>query len=86
MVLVLHAIVLKKPFIKSKEDALAYARKYFKNEDIKGFVRETDDSYRVRVVPKTQFIKTSYVSKVLSDKATLVLGRLKANRATDGSR
>jgi hypothetical protein len=79
MVLVLHAIVLKKPFIKSKDEALAYARTYFKNEDIKGFVRETEDSFRVRVVPKTQFIKTSYVSKVLSDKATLVLGRLKPN-------
>ena len=77
MSLVLHAIVLKKPFIKSKEEALAYAKKHFKDEDIKGFVRETDDSFRVRIVPKTKFDKTSYVSKVLSDKATLVFGKLK---------
>lgn len=77
MSLVLHAIVLHKPKFKSKEQSLSYALKHFPNEHIKGFVRETDSSFRVRVVPKTKFIKTSYVSKIISPDSTLVFGKLK---------
>ena len=62
---------------KSKDQSLSYALKHFPNEHIKGFVRETDSSFRVRVVPKTKFIKTSYVSKVIFPDSTLVFGKLK---------
>ena len=77
MSLVLHAIILHKPKFKSKEQSLIYSQKHFPHEHIKGFVRETDSSFRVRVVPKTKFIKTSYVSKVISPDSTLVFGKLK---------
>jgi hypothetical protein len=77
MSLVLHAIILHKPKFKTKEQSLKYALKHFPNEKIKGFVRETDNSFRVRVVPKTQFIKTSYVSKIINPNTTLVFGKLK---------
>lgn len=77
MSLVLHAIILHKPKFKTKKQSLEYARKHFQHENIKGFVRETESSFRVRVVPKTQFIKTSYVSKVINPDATLVFGKLK---------
>ena len=74
MSLALHAIILKKPYFKSKEQAYKYAVKNFDHEKTKTFVRETEDSFRVRVIPKTKFIKTSFVSKVLSPRTTLVFG------------
>jgi len=77
MSLILHAIVLKKPKFKTKKKSLKYAQDHFSNEHIKGFVRETGSSFRVRVVPKTKFIKTSYVSKFINPNETLVFGKLK---------
>jgi hypothetical protein len=75
--LILHAIICHKPYFRSKEEALDYAQYHFPHEHIKGFVRETGSSFRVRVVPKTQFIKTSYVTKVINPNASLVFGKLK---------
>ncbi len=63
--LILHAIVCYKPHYKTKEQAIEYARSHFSNENIKGFVRETDFTFRIRVYPKTMFNKTSFVSKVI---------------------
>jgi len=77
MSLVLHAIILKKPKFQSKTQALLYALDHFPDEQIKGFVRETSTSYRVRVIPKTKFIKTSYISKVINTYTTLIFGKLK---------
>jgi hypothetical protein len=77
MSLVLHAIILKKPLFKSKDDAFIYALEHFPDEHLKGFVRETSTSYRVRVIPKTKFIKTSYISKVINPYTTLIFGKLK---------
>lgn len=74
--LVLHAILQHKKYYKSKEDALNDARQHFENQKIKGFVRETKNQYRVRVIPKTKFIKTEYVSKKISPHTTLVFGKL----------
>jgi hypothetical protein len=73
--LVLHAIILKKPDFESKEEAHKYAKTHF-NEHLKNkkFIRETDKSFRVRVHPKQQFDKTTFVSKVISPQATLVFG------------
>ena len=75
--LILHAIVCKKTYFKSKEKSLSYAILHFPNEHIKGFVRETDFTFRVRVYPKTMFNKTSFVSKVINPHVTLVFGKLK---------
>lgn len=77
MSLVLHAIILKKPKFQTKDEALLYALVHFPDEHIKGFVRETSSSFRVRVVPKTKFIKTSYISKVINPNITLIFGKLK---------
>jgi len=75
--LILHAIICHKPFYKSKEQAIEYARTHFSNENIKGFIRETDSSFRVRVYPKTFFKRTSFVSKVVNPNVTLVFGKFK---------
>ena len=77
MKLILHAIVLHKPKFKTKEQSLKYSLDHFPNENIKGFVRENSFAFRVRVVPKTKFIKTSYVSKIINPNMTIVLGKLK---------
>jgi hypothetical protein len=71
---ILHAIVMHKPVISSKEEALTLARHMFPNESIKGFVRETEGSYRVRVVPKTKFDHTTFRSKKINKFITLVFG------------
>jgi len=75
--LVLHAVIMHKPKYKSKEQAFKKADEMFPNEKLKGFVRETDSSFRVRVRPKTKFIKTSYVSKKITPDITLIFGYLK---------
>lgn len=73
--LVLHSIILKKPDFKTKEEAHNYAKTHF-NEHLKNkkFIRETDKSFRVRVFPKQQFDKTTFVSKIINPQATLVFG------------
>ncbi len=76
MSLVLHAIILHKPKFKNKEQALSYAHAHFPHEKEKKFVRETESSFRVRIVPKTKFDKTSYVSKQVNPDMTLVFGKL----------
>lgn len=74
--LVLHAIVIRKPMFESKEEAIAKAREMFPQEKLKGFVRETKQSFRVRVLPKTKFIKTSFRTKVINPSISLVFGTL----------
>ena len=58
--LILHAVVCHKPYFTSKQQALAEAHHMFPNEKTKTFVRETGSSFRVRIHPKTKFIKTSF--------------------------
>ena len=77
MALVLHAIILKKPIFNSKDDAFIYAREHYPGEHIKGFVRETSTSYRVRVIPKGHFKKETFISKVINPYTTLIFGKLK---------
>lgn len=74
--LILHAIILKKPFLKSKKEAFDFAITHFPNENIKGFVRETNSSFRVRVVPKTKFDKTTFRTKKINEYLSLVFGTL----------
>jgi hypothetical protein len=75
--LVLHAVVFKKEHFKDKSEGLKEAHKLFPKEKLKKFVRETDKSFRFRVVPKTKFEKTTFVSKKISPHTTLVFGKLK---------
>jgi hypothetical protein len=73
--LALHAIVMKKPRFKTKEEAYESARDSFKEHlKNKKFVRETGTSFRVRVHPKTIFQKTKFVSKIINPDITLVFG------------
>jgi len=74
--LVLHAIVMKKPKYKTKDEAYKDAKMHFKEHlKNKSFVRETSTSFRVRVHPKTQFQKTEFVSKKINPEITLVFGK-----------
>lgn len=93
--LILHAVIMHKPFFKTKEQAITKAHEMFHqnvshsevrthtlyelfpNEATKTFVRETPESFRVRIKPKQQFINTSFVSKVINPNITLVFGYLK---------
>jgi hypothetical protein len=75
--LILHAIVMHKPKFKSKEQAFNKANEMFPNEKLKGFVRDSGPSFRVRAVPKTKFIHTSFISKKITPDITLVFGYLK---------
>ena len=75
--LILHAIIMHKTRFKTKEQAFNEAKHLFPNEHIKGFVRETGPSFRVRVWPKTIFDNTTFVSKVISPDITMVFGKLK---------
>ena len=75
--MILHAVVFKKPYYNTKAKSLKEAKHMFPKEDIKTFVRETPESFRVRVVPKTQFINTTYRSKKLNPYITAVWGKLK---------
>ena len=75
--LILHAVVLKKPKYKSKDEALKEAYHLFPKEKVKKFVRETPSSFRFRVVPKTKFKKTEYKSKKFNKDITAVFGKLK---------
>ena len=77
--LVLHAIVFHKPKYTSKNRVLAKAHEMFPDEKNKNFVRETPDSYRVRVIPKTKFDRTTFRSKKVNNDITLVFGFLSKN-------
>jgi len=74
--LILHAVILKKPKYKSKEEALKEAHHLFPDEKLKKFIRETKTSYRFRVKPKQQFNKTEFVSKKFNKDITAVFGKL----------
>lgn len=70
--LYLQAVIIKKPM------ALGLARKKaqeFINNPKKRFVRETEDSYRFRNIPKGDFF--DFVTKKINDDISLVLGHLK---------
>jgi len=72
--LFLQSVVIHKPI--SLDDAKALSQKIIKNKR-KTFYRETEDSYRFRNIPKTDFIIDSFVSKKINDKITIVLGKLR---------
>ena len=74
----LHALIIKKPFANSKQQAREIAKKYYPKElKNKSFVRETNDSYRVRITPKTKFDYNTFKSFKINDYITIVYGELK---------
>lgn len=70
--LYLHAVVVKKP--QSLALARLKAQRIIKNKK-KTFVRETEDSFRFRNLPKNYF--KDFVTKTIDDEISLVLGHLK---------
>lgn len=73
MVYALHAVIIKKdvPLIKAKK----YADDIMKKKHT--FMRETEESYRFRNIPKTKFIKRTFRSKIINPNITLIFGKLK---------
>lgn len=73
MVYKLHAIVINKSVSLSK--AQKYADDILKKPH--KFMRETEESYRFRNIPKTKFDETTFRSKVVNPDITLIFGKLK---------
>jgi len=57
-------------------EAFSMAQKVIKNLN-RTYYRETKDSWRFRNIPRTRFIPSSYVSRVINDKMTMIFGHLK---------
>ena len=72
--LYLHAVVIKKEV--GIKEAMKMAADIIKDKH-KTFFRETQDSYRFRNIPKTQFDVKSFRTKKINDKVSLVFGHLK---------
>ncbi len=78
--LVLHAIIFHKssssPY-NTVAKALAESHRMFPELKTKKFVRETEQSFRVRAKPKQQFKQTSFITKVVNPNISLVFGHAK---------
>lgn len=69
----LHAIIITKKL--SSDDAQQLANK-IANKNVKQY-RETKNTYRFKFLPKTKFIQSSYKTKKVNSKLSLVYGELK---------
>lgn len=71
--LFLQSVIVKKPidFMEARRIAQTILKKTSKT-----FYEETKESYRFRNIPKTRFKPKSYVTKVVNEKVSLVLGHL----------
>lgn len=69
----LHAVVIKK--VIPIEEARKISQDIIKNKNRK-FMRETQQSYRFRNIPKQKFIKGSFRSKRVNNYITLIYGNL----------
>lgn len=70
--MVLHAVIVKKPV--SITEARKIARHYIPEN--KGFVRETNDSFRFRNIPKQKFVRDSFKTSKFKN-CSVVYGVLK---------
>jgi hypothetical protein len=66
----LHAVIIHKPI--TLEQAKKLKSKWIHDDK---FIRETDESYRFRNIPKTKF--KSFKTKVINNKVSLIYGELK---------
>ena len=71
--LFLQAVIVKKPM--EFGDAYKMAQSVIRNKR-KSFVRETEESYRFRNIPKTEFKQDSFVTKKINENMSLVFGHL----------
>ena len=70
--MVLHAVIVKKPV--SLTEARKIARYYIPEQ--KSFMRETNDSFRFRNIPKGKFLKSSFKTKQFKN-CSVIFGILK---------
>ena len=70
--LYLHAVVIHKPV--RLGEARELSQQIIKDKD-KTFYRETEDSFRFRNIPKDKF--SSFVTKKIDEKVSIILGHLK---------
>ena len=70
----LHVVIIKKPC--SKADLERYRHDFIENKKLT-FIRETEKEFKLRNIPKTKFIRTSYRTKTINPKISLVYGKLK---------
>jgi len=73
----LHVVIFKKPF--NLQEAKEIAQHIIKDKN-KHYYRETEQSYRFRVIPKTKFEKNSFRTKQINDHISFVFGELKHNQ------
>jgi hypothetical protein len=78
MVYKLHTVVINKSIPYTE------ACKIFKEitEKNHGFVRETENSYRFRYIPKTKFYATTFRTKKINDNVSLIYGKLLSDLET----
>ena len=69
----LHAVIFKKPI--DKNSMIEQISHYIHKKEVP-FIRETNTSYRVRNIPKTKFVKSSFRTKKINPKVSLVYGEL----------
>lgn len=79
----LHAIVFRKPITREKLEQ--DTRSILKKKKIP-FIRETEQSFRVRNIPKTKFISKSFRTKVVNPEISLIFGKLKEMKGGVGNR
>lgn len=72
----LHAVVIHKPV--DLEEAKRLASNFIEKK--KHFYRETASSYRFRNIPKTQFKKKSFRTKVVNKQISLIYGELEGKK------
>ena len=75
----LHAVIIKKNYDGehiTPQDALYIASNFITNKK-RHFLRTTNLSYRVRNIPKTKFIKSSFRTKIINKNISLVFGIIK---------
>lgn len=72
--LVLHAVIVRKPV--SIEELYKIQKEFIKTKG--KFIRETKQSYRIRNIPKTKFLKNTFRTKIISKEPhiSLVFGKL----------
>ena len=72
--LYLHAVVIKKTM--ELNDAMKKVKEITKRTKVP-YMRETEDSFRFRNIPKTRFDPTSFRTKKINDQISLIFGHLR---------
>ncbi len=74
----INSIIINKKVCNSKEEARKIAKEIFPEElKNKKYIRETKQSYRVRITPKTKFDYSTFKTYKIKDGVSIVYGKLK---------